>query len=59
MTHDKRTTCGTCGQKARFIGSHVINAHLPYNYGGPEEVRAALIAERTARFAARTASKGN
>lgn len=43
-------TCGLCGRKAKFIGSHAMN-HLPYIHT-LEDVTAILAAERSARKAA-------
>lgn len=45
-----KRACGLCGQSARYLGSHVLNDHLPYARTH-EMVLAALEAELAARKA--------
>jgi hypothetical protein len=45
---DNRRTCGLCGQRDRFIGSHVLRAHVA-GYPGPDAILRTIHAERIAR----------
>lgn len=48
---DRRTACGICGARTRFVGSHVLAEHVGYT-AGPDAIAETLRAERIARMAA-------
>lgn len=46
---DKRTKCGLCGLRTRFVGSHVLRDHVPYVLDRPTQAIDAIYTERALR----------